>query len=145
MDTGELCGIGYFKLVFLKYLNVPTWLIFTIMLMHILHDSPNFRSLCYLLYSIIQTNKFIIILDLYIFLIYMLFCILDLSSMDNCYTQNVNSLHIVHNAHAGISFWLVNAVLLGIIQKQYKLTVTKIVHIHIPLLFVCVWTAVVTK
>jgi len=27
--TGELCGIEYFKLVFLKYLNVPTWSIFT--------------------------------------------------------------------------------------------------------------------
>jgi len=26
--TGELCGIEYFKLVFLKYINVPTWLIF---------------------------------------------------------------------------------------------------------------------
>jgi len=23
--TGELCGIEYFKLVFFKYLNVPTW------------------------------------------------------------------------------------------------------------------------
>jgi len=26
--TGDLCGIEYFKLVFLKYLNVPTWSIF---------------------------------------------------------------------------------------------------------------------
>jgi len=26
--TGELCGIEYFKLVFLKYLNMPTWSIF---------------------------------------------------------------------------------------------------------------------
>jgi len=26
--TGELCGIEYFKLVFLKYLNIPTWSIF---------------------------------------------------------------------------------------------------------------------
>jgi len=27
--TRELCGIEYFKLVFLKYINVPTWSIFT--------------------------------------------------------------------------------------------------------------------
>jgi len=27
--TGKLCGIEYFKLVILKYFNVPTWSIFT--------------------------------------------------------------------------------------------------------------------
>jgi len=26
--TAELCGIEYLKMVFLKYLNVPTWSIF---------------------------------------------------------------------------------------------------------------------
>jgi len=35
-DAGELYGIEYFKLVFLKYLNVPTWSIFAGLVTYVL-------------------------------------------------------------------------------------------------------------